>query len=143
MTLILYKYIQYINTTLTLPITSYFGPTHYTKGGGGGVISIPSTISSTLTCTNVKFCKLLEIPFKVSESQRLVENFLYGYHGDCYIRWCFSLIFVKMFTTNRKFSKCFHKSQISRCQNKTFCNDSSILVLLKTVILKWVGVPDF
>ena len=27
--------------------------------------------------------------------------------------------------------------------NKTWCNDSSILVLFKRVILKWVGVPDF
>ena len=25
---------------------------------------------------------------------------------------------------------------------KSLCNDSSILVLFKKVILKWVGVPD-
>ena len=33
--------------------------------------------------------------------------------------------------------------QISMCQNKTSCNDSSILVLRRKVILKWVGVPNF
>ena len=35
------------------------------------------------------------------------------------------------------------KPQISRCQNKSLCNDSSILVLVKEIILKWVEVPDF
>ena len=38
--------------------------------------------------------------------------------------------------------KCFQKPEISRCQYKTLCNDSSILVLFKKVILMWVGVPD-
>ena len=39
--------------------------------------------------------------------------------------------------------KCFQKPQISRCQNKTLPDDSSILLLFIKVILKWVGVPDF
>ena len=38
--------------------------------------------------------------------------------------------------------KCFKKSQISSCQNKTLSDDSSILVLFKEVIFKFVGVPD-
>ena len=39
--------------------------------------------------------------------------------------------------------KCFQNPRILRCQNKTLCNESYILVLFKKVILKWVGVPDF
>ena len=49
--------------TLTLLIPSYLGPTLYTGGSSGPP---PPTISSTLGCTNLKFCKVLEIPFKVS-----------------------------------------------------------------------------
>ena len=82
---------------LTLLVPSYFGPTHYTKGG----YLDTTTTSSTLSCTNVKFCRVLDIFFKVSETQRLVENLLYGYHGNCSITWCFSLKIVKMFITNR------------------------------------------
>ena len=48
---------------------------------GVGVIS---TISSTLAYTNVKFCKVLEIPFKVSENTRSVKNLLCGYHDNCF-----------------------------------------------------------
>ena len=82
---------------LTLLISSYFGPTLYTKRGH----LIPPTISSTLGCTNVKFCKILEIPFKVSENTRFVKNLLYGYHGNCLITWCFLLIIVKTNMKNR------------------------------------------
>ena len=39
--------------------------------------------------------------------------------------------------------KCFQKPQILRCQNKTLCKDSSILVLFKKVTFGWVGMPDF
>ena len=35
-----------------------------------------------------------------------------------------------------------HPVQISRCQNKTLCDDSSIRVLFKNVIYKWVGAPN-
>ena len=59
-------------------------------GGGGGHLD-PPTISSTLGCTYLKFCKVLEIPFKVSENTRFVKSLLYGYHGNCLITWCFSL----------------------------------------------------
>ena len=69
--------------------------------GGGGVIWTYPTISSTLGCTNVKFCKVLEIPFKISENTRFVKNLLYGYHGNCLITWCFLLIIVKMIMKNR------------------------------------------
>ena len=39
--------------------------------------------------------------------------------------------------------KCFQKPQIGNCYFETFCNDNSILVLFRKVILKWVGVPNF
>ena len=95
-------------------------------GGGGGGHLDPPTISSTLDCTNLKFCKVLDIPFKVSENTRFVKNLkfckvldipfkisentrfvknlLYGYHGNCLITWCFSLIIVKTSMKNRYFS---------------------------------------
>ena len=90
-------------TLLTLLIPSYFGPTLYTKGGSSrppGHLD-PLNISLTISCTNVKFCKVLEIPFKVSENTRFVKNLLYGYHGNCLITWYFSLIIVKMIMKNR------------------------------------------
>ena len=59
------------------------------------------TISSMLGCTNIKFCKLLEIPFKVSENTRFVKNLSCGYHGNCLITWCFLLISVKMVMKNK------------------------------------------
>ena len=55
---------------LILLIPSYFGPILYTKGG----YLDPPTISLTLSCTNVKFCKVLEIPFKVSENKKSVKK---------------------------------------------------------------------
>ena len=72
-------------------------------GGGGGERRAPGhpTISPTLGCTNVKLCKVLEIPFRVSENTRFVKNLLHGYHGNCLITWCFSLIIVKMIMKNR------------------------------------------
>ena len=87
---------------LTLLIPSYFGLTLYTKGGGG--VAPPPTISSTLDCTNLKFCEVLDVTFKVSENARFVKNLLYGYHGNCLITWCFSLIIVKTSMKNRYFS---------------------------------------
>ena len=89
---------------LALLIPSYFGPTLYTKRGGGGSSGPPTTISSTLSCTNLKFCMVLEMPFKVSENTRFVKNRLYGYHGNCLVTWCFSLIIVKTSMKNRSFS---------------------------------------
>ena len=116
--------------------------THILYQGGRGHLE-PPTISSTLGCTNLKFCKVLEIPFKVSENIRFVKNLWYGYHGNCLIT-CF------FFTNNcpkeyekQVFFKCSQKPQIKRCKKKTLCYDSSILVLFKTVILKWARVPDF
>ena len=38
---------------------------------------------------------------------------------------------------------CFQKPQTSSCQNKTLCDDSSIILIFRKVIYKWVGVPDF
>ena len=57
---------------LTLSIPSHFGPTLYTKEWG--VSGPPPTTSSTLSCTNIKFCKASEIPFKVSKNKRLVKK---------------------------------------------------------------------
>ena len=56
----------------------------------------------TLSCTNVKFCKVSEILFKVLENKRLVKNLLYGYHGNCLIKCCFSLIIVKIIMKNTR-----------------------------------------
>ena len=78
--------------------------THTLYQGGGGGSSGPPTVSSTLDCTNLKFCKVLDIPFKVSENTRFVKNLLYGYHGNCLITRCFSLIIVKTSMKNRYFS---------------------------------------
>ena len=72
--------------------------------GGGGLSSGPPTISSTLGCKIVKFCKVLEISFKVSENTRFVKNFYYGYHGNYLITWFFPLIIVKTMMKNRQFS---------------------------------------
>ena len=75
--------------------------THTLYQGGIRTPPPPPTISSTFSCTNVKFCKVLEIPFKVSENKKLAKNLLYGYHGNCLITWCFLLIIVKMIMKNR------------------------------------------
>ena len=83
-------------------IPSWLFRTH-TLYQGGKELSGPPTISSTLSCTNLKFCKVLKMPFKVSENRRLVKNTLYGYHGNCLITWCFSLIIVKMIMKTRQF----------------------------------------
>ena len=95
----------------------------------------PPTISSTRSCTSVKFCRALEIPFKVSESYRVVENLLYGW-----LPWQLfdNMVFFANNCQNvyekQVIFKYFQKPQISRCQNKTLCNDSSIPVLFKTII---------
>ena len=109
---------------------------------GGGHLDAP-TISSTLGCRNLKFCKVLEIPFKVSENTRFVKNLLYGYHGNCLITWCFSLIIVKTSMKNRSFSNAPRNHKLEGVKNKTLCHDNSVLVRFKKVILKWVGVPSF
>ena len=56
----------------------------------------------------------------------------------------FSLIIVEMIMKNRKIVK-INVSRNHRFQGLKFkglCNDSSILVRFKKVILKMVGVPD-
>ena len=58
---------------------------HFRYEGGLSGPPPPPTISSTLSCTNIKFCEVIEIPFKVLENKRLVKNLLYGYHGNCLI----------------------------------------------------------
>ena len=57
---------------LILLIPSYFRPTLYTNGGK--VLFGSATISPTLSCTSIKFFNRLEIPFKVSENNRLVKK---------------------------------------------------------------------
>ena len=66
-------------TILTLLIRSYFGPGFIPRGEG---YLDPLTTSLTLSCTNIKFCKVSEIHFKVSENKRLVKNILYSCHGN-------------------------------------------------------------
>ena len=98
--------------TLTLLIPSYFGRTLYTKG--------PPTISSTLDCTNLKFCKVLDIPFKVSKNTRFVKRLLYVSHGNCLITWCFSLIIVKTSMKNRYFSNAPRNHKLEGLKFKLF-----------------------
>ena len=59
-------------TILTLLIPSYFGPGFTPRGEG---YLDPHTTSSTLNCTNIKFCKVSEIHFKVSENKRSVKKY--------------------------------------------------------------------
>ena len=91
-------------TSINSSYTKLFRTHTLYQGGGGGGSSGPLTISSTLGCTNLNFCKVLEIPFKVSENTRFVKNLLYGYHGNCLITWCFSLIIVETSMKDRYFS---------------------------------------
>ena len=72
----------------------------------------PPTISPTLCCTSLKFCKVSEILFKVSENTKFVKNLLYGYYGNCLITWCFSLIIVKTSMKNRSFSNAPRNHQL-------------------------------
>ena len=44
---------------------------------------------------------------------------------------------------NRYFPNAPRNHKLEAVKNKTLCDDSSIHVLSKKVILKWVGVPDF
>ena len=67
-------------TILTLLIPSYFGPGFIPRALY--LALYPLTTSSTPSCTNIKFCKVSEIHFKVSENKRLVKNILYGFHGN-------------------------------------------------------------
>ena len=85
----------------TLLIPRYFGPTLYTKGGRGGEGIWTPTTSSIFSSTNVKFCTVWEIPFKVLENKRLVKNLSYDYHGNCLITMVLLLIIVKMIMKNR------------------------------------------
>ena len=89
----------YLFPISTLLIPSYFGPTPYTNGG---VIWTPYPISTWLYKPQI--LQVLQIPFKVSENTRFAKNLLYGYHGNCLITWCFSLIIVKTSMKNRYFS---------------------------------------
>ena len=105
------------NKTLSLLIPSYFGPTLYTRRGGS---SGPPTSSSTLDCINLKFCKVLDTPFKISENTRFVKNLLYGYHGNCLITCCFSLIIVKTSMKNRYFSNASRNHKLEVVKIKLF-----------------------
>ena len=93
--------------------------THTLYHGGGGVIW-SRTISSTLDRTNLKFCKVLDIPFKISENTRFVKNLLYGYHGNYLITWCFLLIIVKTSMKNRYFSNAPRNHKLEGIKMKLF-----------------------
>ena len=119
----------YFFPILTLLIPSYFGPTFYIKGGG----SSGPPISSTLCCTNLKFCKVLQIPFKISENTRFVKSLLYGYHGNCLITWSFSIIIVKTSMKNRYFSNAPRNHKLEGVKIKLCV---MIVLFSKKVILK-------
>ena len=44
---------------------------------------------------------------------------------------------------NRYFSRAPRNHKLEGVKNKTLCDDSSILVVFKKVILTWVEAPDF
>ena len=115
---------------LTLLIPNHFG-LHFIPREGVSGHPPPPTISSTLSRTNVKFCKVLEKPFKVSENKRSVKDLFYGYHGNCLITWCFSLTIVQMIMKNRYFQMLPETTNF-KVLNKTSCNDSSILLFQKS-----------
>ena len=48
-----------------------FLPILFTKGEGGRLEPIPTAISETVSPMNVKFCRVLETPLKVSEMLKL------------------------------------------------------------------------
>ena len=86
---------------------------------------------------------MLDIPFKVSENTRFVKNLLYGYHGNCLTD---NMVLIanncQNEHENRYFSNAPRNHKLQGVTTK-LCDDSSILVLFKKVILKWVGVPEF
>ena len=114
--------------------------THTLYQGGGGLSGTPTpTISSTLSDPNSKFCRVLEIPFKVSETLNLINNLLFGYHANCSM-----CIFNNCPNVSEKqLSNASRNNKFQSVKNKTLCNNSSILSLFRKVIFKWVGVPNF
>ena len=89
--------------------------THTLYQGGGGGSSGPPIISSAIGCINLKFCKVLEITFKVSGNTRFVKK------SFVWLPW---QLFDNMvlFANNcqnkyekQVFFKCCQKPQIKRC----------------------------
>ena len=98
---------------LTLLIPTYLGPTLYTKMGGGGKGHLDPLLSHQHL--NIKFCKVLEIPFKISEKTKACKK------SFVWLRW---QLFDKMmlFTNNCQNDyekqltfKCSQKPQVRRC----------------------------
>ena len=111
--------------------------------GSSGPPPPPPTISSTLGCISIKFCKILEMPFKVSENTRFLNK------SFVWLPW---QLFDNMVRFDSNYQNDYEKQvifkrsqkpQIGRCLNNILCDDSSILVLFKTVVLKRVGMPHF
>ena len=89
------------------------------------------TASSTLNCTNFKFFRASEIPFKVSETLKIIKNFPFGYHGNSAFSEYLSQCICK--TANFQI---LSKTTILSSQNKTLCDDSCILLLFRKVIYR-------
>ena len=85
------------------------------QGGGGGGGDLDPTISSTLGCTYLKFCKVLEIPFKVSENTKFVKNPLYGYQWQLFDNMVLFANNCQNEYEKQVFFKCSQKPQIRRC----------------------------
>ena len=72
-------------TILTLLIPSYFGPGFIPRALH--LALYPFTTSSTTSCTNIKFCKVSEIHFKVSENKRLVKKYFVWFPWQPQTSW--------------------------------------------------------
>ena len=88
----------YLFPILTLLIPSYFGPTFYTKGG-----HLTSYLIN-IWLYKPQILQGITDTLQGLRNTRFVKNLLYGYHSNCLITWCFSLIIVKTSMKNRYFS---------------------------------------
>ena len=71
--LMIHSFVSTFVCILTFLYHAISDPHFIPREGSSG----PPTISLMLGCTNIKFCKLIEIPFKVSENTRFVKIFLW------------------------------------------------------------------
>ena len=124
-------------------MTSYFGTTLYTNGGSyfDRPPSPPPAILLPLLYKRQAFGGIRDAPqdlrkLKVAKKSLVwlplqLFNEIVLFPNNCQNVYEKHILF-----------KCFQKPQMSRCRNKTLCDDSSIHALFRKAIYKLVGVPD-